>query len=127
MLVAEDNEVNALLIRALLSKLGHRPDGVRGGIAAVDAWAAAGERREPYDLVLMDLTLPGGIDGLEATRRIRGLKGCSGRTPIVGISGCGEAMTEKAARLAGMNGYLVKPVTPRMLAAAVAASVNGER
>jgi CheY-like chemotaxis protein len=121
-LCAEDSPYGRALFSTMASSLGHAIDFVNTGEAAVQAAGASA-----YDLVLMDLTLPGGIDGLEATRRIRGLKGCSGRTPIVGISGCGEAMTEKAARLAGMNGYLVKPVTPRMLAAAVAASVNGER
>jgi len=58
-----------------------------------------------------------GIDGLEATRRIRALPGAAGRTPVIGISGRSE--TGDAARKAGMNDYLVKPVSPARLAQAL--------
>ena len=110
-LVAEDNEINALLIRALLSKLGHRPDGVTGGLAAVDAWAKARETGEPYDLVLMDIHMPG-LDGLAAARRIRALEIESGetRTPIVALTANAFAEDREAALEAGMDGFLVKPL-----------------
>ena len=75
-----------------------------------------------YDVVLMDVTLPG-IDGLEATRRIRALAGAAGRTPIIGISGRSEAGDEEAARAAGMDFYLRKPVSPSALSEAIAAVV----
>ncbi len=93
-LVAEDNEINALLIRALLSKLGHRPEGVTGGVAAVDAWAKASERSDPYDLVLMDIHMPG-LDGLAAAHRIRSLEIENGaaRTPIVALTANGFPKT----------------------------------
>ncbi len=61
-----------------------------------------------------------GLDGLEATRRIRALPGEARLTPIVGISGRGESGDETAARDAGMNFYFVKPVSPRKLAQALA-------
>ncbi len=73
-----------------------------------------------YDAVLMDMTLPG-IDGLEATRRIRALAGRSGQTAIIGISGRTEAGDESAARSAGMNFYLRKPLSPSALSEALAA------
>ena len=73
-----------------------------------------------YDAVLMDMTLPG-IDGLEATRRIRALAGRSGQTAIIGISGRTEAGDESAARAAGMNVYLRKPLSPSALSEALAA------
>jgi two-component system, sensor histidine kinase len=71
-------------------------------------------------VVLMDVTLPG-IDGLEATRRIRALTDPASRTPVVGISGRGGAGDEEAARAAGMNSYLRKPVSPSALSEVVAA------
>ena len=73
-----------------------------------------------YDAVLMDVTLPR-IDGLEATRRMRALSGPAGQTPIIGISGRSEAGDEAAARAAGMNAYLRKPLSPKALSDALAA------
>ena len=60
--------------------------------------------RGGYDAVLMDVTLSG-LDGIEATRRIRALPGKAGQTPVVAISGHGESGDEQAARAAGMNFY----------------------
>ncbi|MCW5683727.1 MAG: response regulator [Pseudolabrys sp.] len=110
-LCVEDNPYGRVVINTILSELGHRADFVETGEAAV---VAAG--RGTYDAVLMDVTLTG-IDGLEATRRIRALPGAAGRTPVIGISGRSE--TGDAARKAGMNDYLVKPVSPARLAQAL--------
>ncbi len=71
----------------------------------------------------MDVTLSG-IDGLEASRRIRALAGAAARTPIIGISGRSEAGDEAAARAAGMDFYLHKPVSPSALGDAIAAVVR---
>jgi len=68
------------------------------------------EQHQP-DVVLMDLLMPG-MDGIEATRRIRALPSAAGRIPIIGVSGRTDAGDEAAARAAGMDGYLRKPASP---------------
>jgi CheY-like chemotaxis protein len=108
-LVAEDNDINALLTRALLSKLGHRPAGAAGGDAAIAAWQKARADGEPYDLILMDLHMPG-LDGLDAARRIRALEDDGARTPIVALTANAFAEDRDAALSAGMDDFLVKPL-----------------
>jgi len=109
-LCAEDNPYGRVILNTILTELGHQVDFVGTGEAAVDAVAAGG-----HDVLLMDVTLPG-IDGIEATRRIRALPGRVARIPIVGTSGRAAPGDEAAARAAGMNAYLVKPLSPSALA-----------
>ncbi len=113
-LCAEDNPYGRVILNTILGELGHRADFVNSGEEAAAAVARG------YDVVLIDVTLPG-IDGLEATRRIRAQPGAVGLTPIVGISGRGGPGDEDAARVAGMNFYLRKPVSPSALSEAIAA------
>jgi two-component system, sensor histidine kinase len=108
-LCVEDNPYGRVVLNTILTELGHRADFVGTGEAAVETVARGG-----YDAVLMDVTLPG-IDGLEATRRIRAIDGAAGRVPIVGISGRAKADNEAAGRAAGMDGYLIKPLSPSAL------------
>jgi len=115
-LCAEDNPYGRVILNTILTELGHRADFVASGEEAVAA-AARG-----YDVLLMDVSLPG-IDGFEAARRIRALPGAAGRTPIVGISGRTGPHDEAAARGAGMDFYLRKPVSPSALAETLAAAV----
>jgi len=82
--------------------------------------ALAAVERGAHDLVLMDVTLPG-MDGLAATRAIRALDGVAARVPIIGISGRSELRDAAAARDAGMNAFMAKPVSPAALAEAIAA------
>jgi two-component system, sensor histidine kinase len=112
-LCAEDNPYGRVILNTILTELGHRADFVGSGEDAVQAIARG------YDLVLMDVTLPG-IDGLETARRIRALASPAGGTPIVGISGRSEGGDEAAARAAGMDAYLRKPISPSALAEAIA-------
>ena len=120
-LVAEDNEINALLVRALLAKLGHRPTMAGSGGAAVECWLAARTAGAPFDRVLMDLHMPG-MDGLEATRRIRLFEAedDSPRTRIVALTANASAEDREASLAAGMDGFLVKPLDRERLAAALA-------
>ncbi len=113
-LCAEDNPYGRVVMNTILKELGHRADFVESGQAAVKAAAQGG-----YDAVLMDVALPD-IDGLEATRRIQALPGKAGQVPVIGISGRGGPDHERAARAAGMNFYLTKPVSPSRLAEALA-------
>src|SRR5262245_24853550 len=110
-LCAEDNPYGRVVLNTILTELGHRADFVDTGGAAVEAVGRGG-----YDAVLMDLTLPD-LDGMAATRLIRGMTSTGARLPIIGISGRSEATEQAAARAAGMNAYLTKPVSPAAIAA----------
>jgi two-component system, sensor histidine kinase len=116
-LCTEDNPYGRVILNTILTELGHRADFVASGEEAVEAV------KRGYDVVLMDVTLPG-IDGMEATRRIRALADAVGRTPIVGISGRTETGDEDAARAAGMDSYLRKPVSPSALSEAIEAVLS---
>ena len=117
-LCAEDNPYGRVILNTILTELGHKVDFAGSGEAAVEAVA-----RGSYDLVLMDLILPD-LDGIEATRRIRALASAAARTPILGISGRGAPNDETAARAAGMDAYVMKPVSPSRLAEVIAATVR---
>jgi signal transduction histidine kinase/CheY-like chemotaxis protein len=121
-LVAEDNEINALLARALLTRLGHRPTVAGNGQAAVESWAAARAAGHPYDLVLMDVQMPG-MDGLEAARRIRAAETQASDRPIRMLALTANAQSEDrdACLAAGMDGLLVKPLDRERLREALAA------
>jgi len=124
-LVAEDNEINALLSRALLQRLGHRPTIVPTGTAAVESWLGASAAGTPYDLVLMDVNMPG-LDGLEAARRIRAAEAESSasRTLIIALTANVFAEDRAACLAAGMDGFLGKPLDQEGLAAALATRIG---
>jgi CheY-like chemotaxis protein len=110
-LVAEDNEINALLTRSLLEKLGHRPTLAGDGAAALDLWRAEREGDAPYDLVLMDVNMPV-MDGVEAARRMRAMEEDDDAPPtrIVALSANAFADDRATCLAAGMNAFLVKPL-----------------
>ena len=110
-LVAEDNEINALLARALLTRMGHRPTIAVNGEAAIESWLAARAAGSRYDLVLMDLQMPG-IDGLEAARRIRAAEAEMGEaaTRMVALTANAQTEDRKSILDAGLDGLLLKPL-----------------
>ncbi|HKY87272.1 MAG TPA: response regulator [Pseudorhodoplanes sp.] len=109
-LVAEDNEINALLARSLLTKLGHRPVVAANGLDALESYFGARTAGTPFDLVLMDVRMPG-IDGLEAARRIRAAESKGGpRVPIVALTANAYPEHREACLAAGMDGFVTKPL-----------------
>jgi CheY-like chemotaxis protein len=107
----EDNPFGRVVLNTILTELGHSAEFIGRGEAATERIAQG-----DFDAVLMDMVLPG-IDGIETIRRIRNLGPPSGRIAIVGVSGRGD--DEAAAREAGADAFLVKPVSPRALATAL--------
>jgi signal transduction histidine kinase/CheY-like chemotaxis protein len=118
-LVAEDNIANQKVAVGFLSRLGHRVTVVGDGMAAIEA-----VRGGQFDLVLMDVQMPG-MDGLEATRRIRALDGEPGRIAIVAMTANAAPEDERACLAAGMDGYVRKPLVARELEMALAAHGHG--
>jgi two-component system, sensor histidine kinase len=108
-LCVEDNPYGRIVHSAVLRELGHAVSFVGSGEAAVETVAG-----NEHDVVLMDIALSG-IDGIEATRRIRALPAPAGRIPIIGVSGRTEPHDAAAAMAAGMNAYLRKPASPAEL------------
>lgn len=124
-LLADDDEVNALATRRRLERLGaevmRAADGLEAVERAREAMAADGIG---FSLILMDLRMPR-VDGLEATRRIRALEAAhrAPRTRIVALTASAFADERDAARAAGVDDLLLKPVDADSLRETVAAAV----
>jgi two-component system, sensor histidine kinase len=116
LLSIEDNPFGRVVLNTILTELGHQAEFIGQGEAAAERLAQGTLDQGSFDAVLMDMVLPG-IDGVEAIRRIRMLAPPLGHVPIIGISG--RAEDEAAARAAGADAFLVKPVSPRALATAL--------
>jgi CheY-like chemotaxis protein len=110
LLVVEDNVVNRKLAVRMLEKLGYQPDTASDGIEGVEAILGAVACEKPYDLVLMDLHLPG-KDGLEAVREVRQALEPSQCPRFVALTAGVLEEERRAAFAAGMDGYLSKPFT----------------
>jgi CheY-like chemotaxis protein len=113
-LLAEDNEANLVTVGDYLANVGYQVAVARNGVEAV----ARAQEQHP-DLILMDIQMPG-MDGLEATRRIRADAGLAA-TPIVALTALAMPGDREKCIAAGANDYISKPVSLKQLAARIAA------
>jgi len=121
-LAAEDNDVNQLVLKTLLSQAGINPTMVADGVMAIDAW-----ERETWDIVLMDIQMPK-MDGVQATREIRRREAETGRprTPILAVTANAMVHQVAAYQAAGMDGVVSKPIELARLFAAMEAALAPE-
>jgi signal transduction histidine kinase/ActR/RegA family two-component response regulator len=116
LLLAEDNDVNALVIEGMLAPLSHRITRVHDGDQALAAL-----READFDLVLMDMLMPG-VDGLSATRRWRAIEAAEARprTPIVALTANAFDTDVQQSLAAGCDAHLTKPISLAALLQALA-------
>ena len=112
----EDNAINALLARTLLTREGCVVDVAGGGQEALAALAVGA-----YDLVLMDMRMPD-LSGVETTRRLRAV---GDRTPVVALTANAFEDDRRACLDAGMNDFLVKPLAADALRRVLTQLVRG--
>jgi CheY-like chemotaxis protein/HPt (histidine-containing phosphotransfer) domain-containing protein len=117
-LVAEDNVVNQKVALLLLQQLGYAAD-----VAADGEETLAALRRQPYDVILMDVQMPG-MDGLEAARRIRDEWPAAERPRIIAVTANALREDRETCLAAGMDDYLSKPVLPEDLQAALCRGIE---
>jgi PAS domain S-box-containing protein len=120
-LVVDDIAINRDIACSFLRAAGHNVVSAKGGEEAV---AAAGDA--DYDAVLMDVRMPG-VDGLEATRRIRAMKGSRGLVPVLALTAQAFAEQIEECRRAGMSGHLVKPFALDTLLSALETAMQTRR
>jgi CheY-like chemotaxis protein/nitrogen-specific signal transduction histidine kinase len=116
-LAVDDNETNRLVLRTLLEQVGVRLTLAENGAGAIEA-----ARVMVFDLILMDVHMPG-MSGIEATRAIR-TKSANNTTPIIALSADTQAEIIAACYAAGMNGHCDKPLAPAKLLAVIQAALE---
>jgi signal transduction histidine kinase/DNA-binding response OmpR family regulator len=112
-LLVEDSPINQKVALRILERLGYRAD-----VACDGAEAVAVLQLIAYDVVLMDVQMPV-LDGLEATRQIRGIALPGPQPWIIGVTAEALSGDEARCRAAGMDDYVPKPVQPHSLSAAI--------
>jgi signal transduction histidine kinase/ActR/RegA family two-component response regulator len=120
-LLVEDSRANRAVETAMLERLGCEVDEAVDGQEAVDAAA-----RSRYDIVLMDLEMPG-MNGFEASHHIREIEGRSAGVPIIAVTAHVLSGIRERCAEAGMNGYLIKPIDRDKLVATIARFLPARR
>lgn len=105
LLVADDVAMNRDIASSFLRAAGHDVTCAENGAAAVEAASA-----RDYDAVLIDVRMPG-MDGLEATRRLRAVPGPRGQVQVIALTAQAFAEQVEECRRAGMDSHLAKPFT----------------
>lgn len=123
LLLAEDNNVNQLLIRRILESAGATVDTVANGVQALGAVMGADEAGEPFDAVLMDLMMPE-MDGLTATSKLRD---AGSQVPIIALTADAMEGTYARCKRAGCDGYATKPIDRPALFGLLSKLVEGQR
>ena len=120
-LLADDSEDNRVLVSAYLADTEHELKLAVDGRTAVEAFAAALDTKQPYDVVLLDLHMPG-VDGYSAADKMRALEQARqlGKTPIIAMTADAFPESLQRARRAGCTATLVKPTLRTTLLAALA-------
>ena len=113
-LVVDDVAVNRELVATILGVFGHQITEAAGGAEAVEAALC-----QSFDLILMDLQMPG-MDGLAATRAIRATSDLNGATPILALSANVLPEHTEASRAAGMDDHIAKPINAEELLTKIA-------
>lgn len=112
-LIVDDEQAMQLLASAIIKKIGYSPAAASSGEEAVEMYRQACNEGHPFDAVVMDLALPGGISGLEATLAIKQI---DGGAKVIVSSGYLEQNARNAALEHGFAGILPKPYTAERLA-----------
>jgi len=120
-LLVEDNEINALVARKHLERIGAKTTHAVDGIEAVDIVSRTlrGDRSR-FDIILMDIRMPG-LDGIDASRWIRRLENEAGVTPtrIVALTANAFEEDRRAALEAGIDYFLTKTIDTGQVASAI--------
>jgi CheY-like chemotaxis protein len=119
-LVVDDNATNRMVAQALCEMHGCTCEVAEDGLEAVET-----ARTGRFDLILMDIRMPG-MDGVAATRAIRGMTGRVGATPIVALTANVDREEEQAYLAAGMDGVIEKPMKPEQLVEALRKARSGD-
>lgn len=124
-LLAEDNEINAMIAVEILQEMGAEVDVAENGEVAVERFSA--QPAGHYDFILMDVQMPV-MDGRTATRHIRALNREDAKTiPIFGLSADAFVEDERLSKESGMNSHFSKPVDFRRLQKEIGAFLNKDR